>query len=409
MILKKLLIFLTILTMLNTLSMLACTTAIVSGKNTPDGRPLLVKHRDSGFEQNKLVYFNDGKYNYIGLVNSVDSLGQEVWGGCNSAGFAIINSASYNLKEKDDTTSIKDREGIIMKLALQQCETLEDFEKLLADLPKPLGVEANFGVIDASGGCAYYETNNFTFKKIDVNDLSIAPFGYVIRTNYSIYGEQDDGYGYIRYLNAEDLFYNAAGAKDLTHRFILQDVSRSLKHSLTGEDFSRNITVSSNEIKFVSFQDFIPRSSSVSTVLIQGVKSGESPSLTTLWTILGFQLTSVAIPSWVEGGSELPYLLVADETGNAPLCEKALRLKDECFPIKRGSGYRYLNLPKVVNKENTGYQQVLRSIEDEILKETDKRLNKWREENILPREEARNLYMWIDKKVNKFYKEKFEL
>ena len=79
----------------------SCTTAIISGKYTVDGRPLLLKHRDSDFDQNKIMYFEDGKYEYIGLVNSVDSLGNEVWAGFNSAGFAIMNAASYNLKYDD--------------------------------------------------------------------------------------------------------------------------------------------------------------------------------------------------------------------------------------------------------------------------------------------------------------------
>ncbi len=70
----------------------ACTTAIISGKYTTDGRPLLYKHRDSGFYQNKLMYFKDGAYEYIGLVNSEDVEGIEVWSGSNSAGFAIMNS-----------------------------------------------------------------------------------------------------------------------------------------------------------------------------------------------------------------------------------------------------------------------------------------------------------------------------
>ena len=56
----------------------ACTTAIISGKATIDGRPLLLKHRDSNFFQNKLMYFDDGKYNYIGLVNSEDLEGKEI-------------------------------------------------------------------------------------------------------------------------------------------------------------------------------------------------------------------------------------------------------------------------------------------------------------------------------------------
>jgi len=386
-----------------------CTTAIVSGKYTSDGRPLLVKHRDSEFIQNRLMYFDDGEYNYAGLINSVDSRGEEVWGGCNSSGFAIMNSASYNLKPEDDTTTIKDREGIIMKLALQTCETLEDFEELLAGLEKPLGVEANFGVIDAHGGCAYYECNNFTFKKIDANDPKIAPFGYIIRTNYSFTGEDDKGFGYIRYLAAEQLFYNAAAAGDLSYRFILQDMSRNLKHSLTGVDLTRDHLVGESVKEFVHFEDFIPRNSSVSTILVHGVKEGESPGLATLWTILGFQLCSVAIPTWVGGGDNMPSILVADSTGNAPLCENALELKKQCFPIERGSGYKYLNVSAVVNKEETGILQVLRPVENYIFSESKSKMKNWRVNGKINREEVKEFYNWVNKFVSDKYSELFGL
>ncbi len=321
-----------------------CTTAIVSGKYTKNGRPLLLKHRDSGFEQNKLMFFEDGKYDYIGLVNSEDIYGIEVWGGVNSKGFAIINSASYNLKPDNDTTTVVDREGIVMKLALQECATIDDFENLLLSMDKPLGVEANFGVIDANGGAAYFETNNFTYNKIDVNDKKIAPFGYVIRTNYSFVTNRNDGYGYIRYNTANELFYEASLENNLSAKFILQDVSRSLKHSLLNINLKENIEFSENETELIPFQDFIPRKNSCATVVIEGVKPNESPELSTLWTILGFQLTSVAIPTWVEGGAELPKILMADKSGNAPLCEKALELKEEIFPVKLGNGKRYINI-----------------------------------------------------------------
>ena len=392
-----------------TLPIYPCTTAIVSGKYTADGRPLLVKHRDSGFIHNKLMYFDDGRYNYIGLVNSVDSLGEEVWGGSNSAGFAIMNSASYNLKPEDDTTRIKDREGIIMKLALQSCERLEDFEELLESLDKPLGVEANFGVIDAYGGCAYYECDNFSFKKIDANNPEIAPFGYIIRTNYSFTGEEDEGYGYIRYLAAEQLFYNAAASKDLSSRFILQDMSRNLKHSLTGVDLTKDHLVSGTEKEFVNFQDFIPRNSSVATILVQGVKKGESPEFTTVWTILGFQLCSVAVPTWVAGGNSLPSILVADTSGTAPLCEKALTLKEKCFPVKRGSGYKYLNTSAVLNKEKTGILQLLRPVEDEILIKTDEKMKRWRDTGSISSDEVKVFYKWLEKYVSDEYSELFGL
>ena len=58
-----------------------CTTAIISGKCTVDGRPILWKHRDAASVNNKLMYFADGKYNYIGLVNGDDENGDNVWVG----------------------------------------------------------------------------------------------------------------------------------------------------------------------------------------------------------------------------------------------------------------------------------------------------------------------------------------
>ena len=389
-------------------SIFPCTTAIVSGKFTKSGRPLLLKHRDSGFEQNKLMFFEDGKYKYIGLVNSEDKFGKEVWGGVNSEGFAIINSASYNLKPDSDTTKLMDKEGIVMKLALQECATIKDFENLLLNMNKPLGVEANFGVIDAKGGAAYFETNNFTFNKIDANYLSVAPFGYLIRTNYSFVTDKNDGYGYIRYNTANELFYEAAMEDNLSVKFILQDVSRSLKHTLLNVDLKKNIEVSESENKLILFQDFIPRNSSCATILIEGVKPNESPELATLWTVLGFQLTSVAIPTWVKSGAELPKLLLADDSGNAPLCEKALKLKEVLFPVKLGNGSSYINISKVINKEKTGVLQKLKPLEDNILNKTYEKLSIWRDEKHLPKEEVKNLYNYIEKEITQFYKNEFD-
>jgi hypothetical protein len=373
--------FFTIIT--NTIS-IGCTTAIVSGTFTVDGRPLLFKHRDTGTLQNKLMFFNDGKYEYIGLINSTDSLGSEIWAGCNSTGFAVMNSASYNLNT-DDTTSIKDREGLIMKQALQTCTTVYDFEHLLNNLPKPLGVEANFGVIDAKGGAAYFETGNFTFT-----------------------GDTENGYGFIRYQTAEDLFYQAAQTNSLSHEFILQKVSRCLKHSLTKIDLTENLPKDSNEPIFVNFRDFIPRTSSASTAVVQGVKKDESPEFTTMWTILGFQLCSVAVPTWVNGGNNLPQILLSDETGNAPLCDKALKLKKKCIPLKRGSGKYYLNLAAILNQNGDGILQKLFPLENKILSLSENYLKFWREKG-LNKNQINKFYKIVDDMVLIEYQKQFAL
>ena len=169
----------------------ACTTFLISGKYTAAGRPMLFKNRDTDQMQNSLAYFTDGKYKYIGLVDGTKDWNKAIWGGYNEAGFAIINTAAYN-NNLGDTTKFMDQEGVVMKLALQTCQSLSDFEKLLETLPKPMGVDANFGVIDASGGAAYYETGNRDFKKYDANDPAIAPNGLLIRTNPLDAGRSDE-------------------------------------------------------------------------------------------------------------------------------------------------------------------------------------------------------------------------
>jgi len=379
-----------------------CTTAIISGKATPDGRPLLWKHRDSGFEQNVIRYFNDQPFSYMGLVNAVDTLGQEIWAGVNDQGFTIMNSASYNLKTKEDTTRFKDREGVLMKLALRVCASVTDFENLLDTLPKPLGVESNFGVIDAKGGAAYYETNNFGYTKLDVNDPRIAPNGYLIHTNFSFTGRLNQGMGYIRFQMAEKLFNDALAQNNLTDSFILQKASRCLQHGLTGQDLTRENS------DFVIFRDFIPRRSSVSVILVKGVKSGESPDHTLMWTILGFPLTSVSFPLWVANMRDLPQILKPGAKQTAPLCEASLQLKQQCFPIQRGSGKNYLHLKELWNNSGQGILQNILAFEKTILAST-KAFEKglWSQKN--PQKEIKKFYTKLTKKIRLFYRQTFQL
>jgi len=384
----------------------ACTTAIVSGKFTPDGRPLLFKHRDTSFEQNKLMYFNEGKYTFIGLVNSADHQGKEIWAGFNSAGFAIINSESYNLNV-GDTTRLRDMEGVLMKKALAQCATVKEFADFLDSYERPRGVRANFGVIDASGGAAYFETGNTEFEMIDVNDQALAPFGYVIRTNFSATGIPDAGYGYIRYENANTLFSKAAAAGNLTYRFILEDVSRSLYHSMTGVNLYADLPPD-NRSNFVSFEDFIPRNSSVATTVVQGVKTGEPVDLTTMWIIPGFQLCTVALPVWLTSEGRLPRITVADERNVAPLCDYGLTLKAKCFPVRRGSGKRYLDLAALINQQGTGILQRILPIEEKILNRAETMLAGWRQDKF-SEEDALRFYDWLDETVPEGYFEQFGL
>jgi hypothetical protein len=384
----------------------ACTTAIISGKYTPDGRPVLWKHRDTDFLKNKLMYFSDGKYDYIGLVNSVDTNGTQVWAGTNSEGFAIMNAALYDVN-LDDTTDYSDREGYVMKKALQQCATVEDFEKMLKKMDKPLGVASNFGVIDAEGGAAYFETDNHTFVKYSANDPKIAPRGYIIRSNYSYRGKRGEGYGYIRYENAHDLFNRAFSTNSLDFRKLIRDFSRSTYHSLLDKDFKTVALESNKNPHFLNAGDLIVRNSSSSAVVIHGVKEDEEPEYTTMWTLLGYPFTTVACPTWVAGGDDLPEIATSKQD-NAPLCDWALELKKEAYPIQRGSGYKYMNIKALFNSEQTGITQKLRPVERSVFQHTEEKMQKWRK-NGMNKENIQQYYHWLNNYVQMKYGELFGL
>ncbi|WP_303191974.1 carcinine hydrolase/isopenicillin-N N-acyltransferase family protein [Barnesiella intestinihominis] len=339
--------------------MFPCTSAVVSGRVTPDGRPLLWKHRDASDLNNRIVHFEaeGGKLEFVGLVNGVDTMADEVWAGYNTSGFAIMNTASYNLK--NDTSSLSDREGVVMKQALGECRTVEDFARLLYSLPRPIGVEANFGVVDALGGAAYFEVNSYEVFRYDVKD---SPDGYLLRTNYSVSGRPNEGYGYIRYDNAARLFSRAASERSITPEWITGICSRSFYHTLLGRDFTTDT--------WVVDQDFIPRRSTSASVVIEGVKSGESPVFTTMWTMLGYPPCSVVLPVWIGCEYGVPTLLQGSEDSvRSPLCEWSNRLKNKVFSLERGSGPHYLHMALLYNPESNGYAQRLLSLEKEIYAE----------------------------------------
>jgi hypothetical protein len=401
---KRIVINMTLLAaLLNSFDAIACTSAIITGKVTPDGRPLLWKHRDTGEEQNRIDFFGFGTYRFLALVNSPDPQG-EAWAGVNESGFSIMNTASYNLKDKDDKSKDVDREGELMYKALAICVNLADFEHFLDTLKRPMGVEGNFGVIDAQGGAAYYEVNNHSYTKIDVNDPKIAPLGYLIVTNYSYTGRFNDGMGYIRQQTAVELFAKAAPSYSITPLWIAQEASRSFYHSMLGIDLKKNTDVLQNGSGWFIDQDFIPRKSTSASVIIQGVLKGEDPKMTILWTILGYPPASVMLPLWVESGIQQPAMLMQSASSqNAMLCEWAVALKHKTFPIDRGNGGRYFHFRSIYNQQGTGYMQKLIPVEDRIYQHFVPIIDRWRAQNHVDLVELRRSYQTITEWIVQAY------
>ena len=274
-----------------------CTSVIISGGVRADGRPVMLKHRDTGELNNRMEWFQGPEYSFIGLVNS-PSRGGEVWSGVNSAGFCIMNTATYDLKDDDVPSSEMDKEGIVMYKALGICRSLRDFENMLDSLPKPWGVEANFGIIDALGEAAYYEVNNHSWKKYIVAEQ---PGGYMVVTNFTRSGRKEDRKGVDRFEKASAIMVSADVAT-IDHRFLFNEISR------TGKPIMRDITSAS--------------------VVFEGVSSGVDPCNTVMWTLLGSPTSTVYVPLKVFASDHIPYYMKKSQgSDNAAICDNALALK----------------------------------------------------------------------------------
>lgn len=297
---------------INAIPLFCCTSVIISGKATASGRPVLFKHRDTGELNNRIERFKGEKYDFIALVNYAWKTepsaplrpGEgEAWTGTNSAGFSIMNTATYDLKDDNVPVEKMEREGIFMYRALEICRNLADFETYLDTLARPMGVEANFGVIDAEGGAAYYETNNHKWVKFDVNEI---PSGYRIVTNFTETGRVKDRKGVDRYQITCAIFegFSKEELSQVDHKFLFNRISRS------GKPILREITSAA--------------------IAVEGVKAGGDPLQTVMWTLLGWPETAVYVPLMVMDSDHLPFYVEGDpQTSKALMCDNALKMKPQ--------------------------------------------------------------------------------
>lgn len=350
----------------------ACSSAVISGKVTPDGRPLLWKNRETGHLRNHMAYVKGEKYDFVANVNSDNfPAKKEAWIGSNTAGFALMNTQSYNLEKGDIADDDRGpKNGEVIYRALEICATVADFCHFLDTISKPSGIEANFGVIDAQGGAAMFEVDGHSYKMFDANDPNVAPHGYVARTNFSNGGELNVGYGYVRFLEVDRVLSKACAMGGITPQLIFTDIARSFRNNVLDIDLrSGNFNYPKTSGWFTD-QDFIPRNNTTCSIVVQGVKKGENPDLTVLWTILGYPPTSVAVPLWVK--NNLPAMMSYDKKLEAaPLSAASLKLADEkVFHFKQGGGTsHYLHWENLHNLQGTGIMQRFIPVEKGIYEE----------------------------------------
>lgn len=390
--------FLGLACFLNNSAAFACTTIVISGRVTADGRPILWKNRDTDVACNEVKYFDDGTYAAVAVVNAGDE--NAVWMGANEAGFCIENSLSKDLASTATQQGKGLGNGRFMKLALQTCATVDDFEKLLKETDRSgRSTTANFGVIDAHGGAALFEAAPQSHRKYDANDPSTAPNGYIVRSNFAITGQEalpNDPrvanpaiqeiigrgiYSGERFVRACRLV-ESRNAKEIGIRFVIRQMTRDLADP-SGEPYPGSpaaVAFPAGAMPpVIHTKSTISRTTTVSAAVFHGVTSGEDPSATTMWTLLGDPKFSIAVPCWVAAKRIADPL--EDDQG-AELCEAARTLRDWALTLDR-EGVDTTWLP--------GIWQDLWSIEDHLIRRVDSARTRWQHTGF-DQNDAQNLH-----------------
>ena len=385
----------------------ACTSFIISGKATPSGKPMMFKHRDTDELNNRIAHFQGDKYAFIGLVNA-PSLDGEVWAGMNEAGLCIMNTASYNLRE-DQLDCQMDREGEFMYHVLGQCASLQEFEAWIDTYPQPWGVEANFGIIDAQGGAAYYEINNHRWIKYDVNEEAN---GYRVVTNFSFAGRYEDYEGWERYQTASAIMQEKFSREiEMTAIDAINLFSRKYRHEVLGVNYYQE-----NAPKYIIDQDYIPRRITSAVICFQGVKAGSDPKYSVMWSALGYPACAVAIPLLMNSSSLPAYMLAHNmkakkgEALHCEMCDASLQIKDQwAFPMHISNGKRYVALQTILvgNENRPALMTCTNDVETMILSDFLPLYQQWVEGNL----DDKTFYKWYQqssKNWMKYYYSAFE-
>ncbi|HOX97937.1 MAG TPA: hypothetical protein PKY71_00305 [Smithellaceae bacterium] len=309
----------------------ACDVAVVSGKVTTDGKPLIWKNFDnSSSDRQQVAYFpakksGPGGYlmvyrfeNGMKLLNNGSAITPS--GGVNESGFAIAGTSvyqDYNLMAEPVNINT-----VLMEEALATCTTLAEFESLLKRWPYyhwGTVISANFVVIDAKGGAALYECftghlntglNLMQFRKNDANTGKITNqygwtlkraqsnfIGFHIMTNYNYYIPWNVGQD--RKYRAEALLTQLATEKRINYRTVMREVAKDVVGKQVQTDLSSETNYSTTYC--------LSRNATRSSIVVSGVASGDNPRLATMWVNLGEPSVGVFVPFFAaaRGTSEL--------------------------------------------------------------------------------------------------------
>lgn len=381
----------------------ACTSVIVSGKVTTDGRPCIFKNRDASNTDIVVMSVQGKRYHYIATVTANDLKTRLVRSGFNEKGFSIINTYTKN---QNGTRQDSGNNNRIMRRALESCASTKDFERMLDSLPHPLKVNSNYGVMDAEGNVAYYEVGNFKYVKYDVNDPKVAPNGYLVRTNFAVSGNREKDVGVTRYKAMNTYMLSLRKRGKISHEDIIRGATRYFVHGESGVDLNEMMPEIIHKPVYVSLKDYITNRLTTSAQLIQGVKKGEDPLHTVGWTICGSPMTTVCIPVWITPDYRVPRIMSRNSSNHASICDAGLKLKKRLFPDDKKRGKNDINIAQLINKKGNGILQQITPIETEIFRRAKKVQNTIQIQGFSTYE-INEFYTWVDSYVASEYKKRF--
>jgi hypothetical protein len=364
-----------VLVMICSAQMRASTVAIVGGSATPDGRALLMKNRDNSEGPNQeYVYHFDSPFSYVGVTYK-DTTNQ-VWGGVNNVGFAIINSNIWNFP---DPIPGPDDDGFIILLALRTCRVVDDFQ-LIMDSTNNTGRTrpANYGVVDATGNGAFFEAGGTFYNRYNLGDSSAAPHGYMVRANFA-YSGSSYHLGQNRHDRVMALLDSAYAGNFITHQYITQVIQRDLVSDRT-DPYPLPFQGKEGTLPYGIMHDHecINRDISMSAMVIQTTLPTENPLLSTLWAQVGEPIATTSLPLWVRAESTPVEFDGPPEIGSS-LNNKALQLKNYLYQHPTGDT---LDTWRLIDDRGQGVLPVLVNLENQAIFRGDSALAAWRQSGL---------------------------
>jgi hypothetical protein len=155
------------------------------------------------------------------------------------------------------------------------------------------------------------------------------------------------------------------------------------------------------------FSNFIPRYTSASAALMQGILEGENPANTVSWIAIGWPGGSFTVPIVIRPSKVLP-AVVKRANGNhkSEMCTNALELKNRVFTIYHDGTQSTdsIDLAKLINMEETGILQQVMAADAQVGELGTTLINQLREGTAGDTEVAA-FYNWVDDFWREFFNE----